>query len=857
MLCGFLSLVLIFNFSYAQHLGAISGSIVDKETHQPIEGVNFIIINTARGAASDQNGSFVMNNIPVGSYTVQVSMIGYSGIVRPNVNINSNKLTQLNFYMEKSVIEGKAIFVSGGYFEKTQDAVVSNRTMDYEEIRSDPVGVYDIQMMMQALPGVVSESDQSNELIVRGGSAGENLFIMDNLEIPNPNHFGRVGAGGGPINLINSDFIDKIDFFAGGFPAKYGDKQSSVMDVTLREGNKQNHEIKAEANMAGLGLTMEGPMIKNRASYMGSYKKSFLKYVIKSAGLTAIPEYWNGQTKVVYYINNKEKLTFNFITGDDIVKVDDESRPDLPNADRVDHHGNQATYGLTYKSLFSSKGYYQLTLAKSSSEWNNDIYKIVNGNKNTYMSRNNIEEDSYLKGQVVYKLTDKVTISAGFNIKEGAYSMNERFDEDTLYIYYYYNENLDKYNLGFSSVDQYNEWIDSASVWYSSLENIEPQKYFTSNGDYFNWLSDEESERSLNPIIGVYDDNPLSVSGINPGLNHNSIGSLKKYSAYVQFKFNLLQKIKLTLGTHYNNIPFNNTNQLSPRFGISYNINPTTLINLAYGKYYQAPSYWMLLNPFNIEHGGSVLKSSHTEQVILGLERYFSNDIRATLEIYNKEYHNTPVYYAALTPDLFDSRMGFDDVGRGNSKGIEFFLQKKYSNNWYTTLSYSNSRSLSEDPREWKNGSYARTYDYGQVLTFIGGYKLRFRKYNWYNVLRADRILKNLLYLPIMPSDILEISFRYSYMGGRPHTKRHYEPTFRRWSYDDDWNTERYNYYSRLDIMILRRFNFNKINIITFMDLQNVFDRINEWEKMYLEDGTTEMAHQYKQLTIGGIIIEF
>ena len=403
MLCRFLSLVVIISFSYSQHHGRMAGNIVDKETHQPLVGANFIIINTGQGAASGQSGSFIINNIPAGSYTVQVSMIGYSGIVRPNININSNKLTQLNFYMEKSVIEGQAVFVSGGYFEKTQDAVVSNRTMDYEEIRSDPVGVYDVQMMMQALPGVVSESDQSNELIVRGGSAGENLFIMDNLEIPNPNHFGRPGAGGGPINLINSDFIDKIDFFAGGYPAKYGDKQSSVMDVTLREGNKQSHEIKAEASMAGLGLTVEGPMMKNRVSYLGSYKKSFLKYVIKSAGLTAIPEYWNSQAKLVYYINPKEKFTFNFITGDDIVRVDDESRPDLPNADRVDHHGNQATYGLTYKSLFSSKGYYQLTLAKSSSEWNNDIYKITNGNKNIYMSRNNIEEDSYLKGQAVYK----------------------------------------------------------------------------------------------------------------------------------------------------------------------------------------------------------------------------------------------------------------------------------------------------------------------------------------------------------------------------------------------------------------------------------------------------------------------
>ena len=66
---------------------------------------------------------------------------------------------------------------------------------------------------------------------------------MDNLEIPNPNHFGDVGSGGGPINIINAAFIDRIDFFAGGFPAKYGDKQSSVMDVTLREGNKNKNEI--------------------------------------------------------------------------------------------------------------------------------------------------------------------------------------------------------------------------------------------------------------------------------------------------------------------------------------------------------------------------------------------------------------------------------------------------------------------------------------------------------------------------------------------------------------------------------------------------------------------------------------
>ena len=96
-----LLVILIFNLSYNQSLGSITGSVIDKETHQPIPGANLILINTILGTASDQNGNFSIDNIPVGSYTIQVNMMGYSGITRPNININSNKLKQLNFYLEK------------------------------------------------------------------------------------------------------------------------------------------------------------------------------------------------------------------------------------------------------------------------------------------------------------------------------------------------------------------------------------------------------------------------------------------------------------------------------------------------------------------------------------------------------------------------------------------------------------------------------------------------------------------------------------------------------------------------------------------------------------------------------------
>ena len=78
-----------------------------------------------------------------------------------------------------------------------------------------------------------------------------------------------------------------------------------------------------------------------------------------------------------------------------------------------------------------------------------------------------------------------ITHISGFNIKEGKYNLNEYFDEDTLFTYYYYNKNLDNYNLGFSTVEQYNVWVDSASVWFNDLDELEPNKYFTSNADYY------------------------------------------------------------------------------------------------------------------------------------------------------------------------------------------------------------------------------------------------------------------------------------------------------------------------------------------------------------------------------------
>ncbi len=167
----------------------IEGTIVDRDTQQPLPGANVMLDGTNLGAATDMGGKFTIQNVPAGSYSVKVHMIGYKSQARANIHSLLNRATVVNIALEPTILTGTDVVVTAGYFERVKDAATSVRSVDYEEIRSDPVGAYDILSMMQSLPSVVSGADQSNEIIVRGGSPGENLFVMDHLDIPYPVHY--------------------------------------------------------------------------------------------------------------------------------------------------------------------------------------------------------------------------------------------------------------------------------------------------------------------------------------------------------------------------------------------------------------------------------------------------------------------------------------------------------------------------------------------------------------------------------------------------------------------------------------------------------------------------------------------
>jgi hypothetical protein len=333
------------------HSGHIRGIVVDNKTQQPLPGVSVMLVGTDQGTATDLDGSFYLRNLRPGSYHIRFQMMGYEPQTKLNLPVSPDRTLTLNVDLVQTVLSMEGVVVTADFFKKAKDAVISDRSVDFTEIISDPGSSMDVQRMMQSLPSVVSGSDQYNEIVVRGGAPGENLFVMDHIEIPNPNHFGEIGTGGGPVCMINPLFIDNVDFYAGSFPARFGDKASSVMDVKLREGNREKFESNLDMGMAGIGAQVEGPFNSKNGSYLFSYHKSYLDLIIANTGLTAIPQYYNTQGKIVYDLSSKHKLIWNGIYGNDRIDVVNQDKKASRGAENVNVRGYEYATGLSLKSL--------------------------------------------------------------------------------------------------------------------------------------------------------------------------------------------------------------------------------------------------------------------------------------------------------------------------------------------------------------------------------------------------------------------------------------------------------------------------------------------------------------------------
>lgn len=265
-------MVLLFVFSPTagqKPTQILKGTVIDKEARTPLAGANLIILNSVPliGTTTDAGGKFRITT-EIGRVTVMVTFLGYEELVLSDLLIATGKEVDLNIEMREKIMHTQEVFVSAGRENPAginQMASISTQTIRTDDALRYAGGFFDPSRIVNSFAGVVtSNTDESNDIIIRGNSSRGLLWRLEGIEIPNPNHFGDgKGGSGGAYSAITSNAISNFDFFTGAFPAEYGNAVSGVMDLNLRKGNSDHREYAFQTGMIGAEISAEGPFQKN------------------------------------------------------------------------------------------------------------------------------------------------------------------------------------------------------------------------------------------------------------------------------------------------------------------------------------------------------------------------------------------------------------------------------------------------------------------------------------------------------------------------------------------------------------------------------------------------------------------
>lgn len=211
--------------------------------------------------------------------------------------------------LEPIVVTGKAV----------SDTSVTTYTG--EDIRAEIGALWDVTRAFATRPGVVGTSDRTSNLSVRGGDPTENLVRVDGVDIPSIGHMAWQGETGGALSMLSLGAIRDATLYKGAFPARYGGRMSSVLDIELRDGERDRTRASVELSPAGMTGVLEGPAAAGRGAWIASYRASLLDLVRRAAALTAVPSYWDAHAKTVYDLSADDRVSLFALAGSSDVSI--------------------------------------------------------------------------------------------------------------------------------------------------------------------------------------------------------------------------------------------------------------------------------------------------------------------------------------------------------------------------------------------------------------------------------------------------------------------------------------------------------------------------------------------------------
>jgi hypothetical protein len=531
-------------------IGIIEGEIIDAYTGKALPAATISIVGTARGSIADIEGRFTINDIPAGTYSIRVTLIGYNEKVLSDIVIGPARPAMLIIELNQTTINlNKSTFVTSAFFNKTNESYTSSQSLSNEEIRRLPGSFEDVIRTTASLPGVAQVQAGRNDLIVRGGAPTENLYVIDDIEVNNINHFGTQGSSGGPLSYVNLDFVDNIKFYTGGFGVKYGNRLSSALNIQLRDGRSDRLGGKATISGSLFGLDLEGPM-GEQGNIIFSARRSYLDLIFRAAGFEFVPEYWDFLLKTNYRLDSKNQISLFGITALDDVKFFNADTEDIyENSRRLKSKLQQAVSGFKWRHLVPNG---KIILSVGQTYVNFD-YSQNDTLMNPYFISDSYEYESFLRLESQYLISQKTNLAIGIvskYLKSSGEIFLDSFDNT-------FGENFtieNKYKMQANNSAGYLQF--SQELWAASV--IAGMRF-----DYFDVIKNKwaVSSRiatsirltprlSLNSSIGIYKQSPSLV-----WLSSNSYNRNLKFANADQYIFGVeflaREDTRIGLETYY------------------------------------------------------------------------------------------------------------------------------------------------------------------------------------------------------------------------------------------------------------------------------------------------------------------
>ena len=575
----------------AQNNGRLSGVVVDKLTQKILPNVSVSIEGIAKGVIADTNGIFRITGIPLKTYNIIFSLVGYKKQILFNVVINAGNENNFNIELEQSGGALTEVLVKTNKRTAraaTLETPLSVQRLTTEEIKSNPGGNFDISKVIQSLPGVGGGAGGGgfrNDIIIRGGAPSENVFYLDGIEMPVINHFQTQGSAGGPQGILNVSFIEDVKLSSSAFDARYDNALSSVFQFKQKTGNRNKLQGNIRLSATELSGTLEGPLSKDKkTTFLASIRRSYLQLLFTAIDLPIRPSYWDFQTKITRQIDKKTTLSFIGIGAIDDFRFAaiKKATPEKLYILNSNAFIKQWTYtaGLSLKRL------------------------VKNGFVNIALSRNTFDND-------VNQYEDNTTqIEAQKTLTYRSRETENKLRVDI-------NKNINDWKIAYGTVAQVSEYDTKTFAVI---------------------------RRELKDGFGNIIQNAVTVNFTSP------LNSFLRYGAFAQVSkrfFNSRLGISAGLRSEMNTFTTTGNNglkTLSPRISASYILADKWTANASIGRYFKIAPYTILgfaNNANNLVNKNSLYQRS--DHYVAGIE-YLPNDgLRFTAEGFYKDYANVPV----------------------------------------------------------------------------------------------------------------------------------------------------------------------------------------------------------------------